>query len=227
MTSTDSIANLASMVHRARLDHGVHAATPLANGAARPPRRAMVVFMSGIDASGKGTTAAALTAGLEALGHTVAAIGIDPWLNPPAQREQPTGTPDRGPHFYENAFDFERLFDALIDPLARDGKIDLRVRLGGQSGQLTDHRYHFEGVDIIVVEGVFLLKRALLARADVRIWVRCLFETALERAIARNQEGLEAESIKREYQEMYFAAQRHHFLLDRPYDVADVIFEND
>jgi hypothetical protein len=42
---------------------------------------------------------------------------------------------------------------------------------------------------VVVVEGIYLLKRELRAHHDVSLWIDCSFETALERALAREQEG--------------------------------------
>ncbi len=213
MTRTDCPLKLADLV-RARLP-------------ARPRNgRAALVLVSGIDASGKGWASERLDTGLTAAGLRVARIGIDPWLNPPAVRERPRGSADRGPHFYAHAFDFDRLFSTVIDPLARDGTIDLTVPLGGQFGTPRPHRYLFNDVDVVLAEGIFLLRRGLAERADMRVWIDCPFEVALARAVARNQEGLSADDIRHEYDTMYFAAQRHHLALDRPADAADVIFLN-
>jgi uridine kinase len=59
------------------------------------------------------------------------------------------------------------------------------------------HRYRFEEVDVAIVEGIYLFKRAYRPPFDLALWVECSFETALRRAIARAQEGLPpAETIR-------------------------------
>lgn len=204
------------------LAHAVHT-----RAAATRQHAALVVFISGIDASGKGFVTQRLAAGLTSLGHAVALVGIDPWLNPPALRELPPTSPQRGTHFYHHAFNFDRLFSLLIEPLARDGRIDLVVPLGGQSGNVTNHRYAFAHVNVLLVEGIFLLRPRLAPRADLRVWVECSFETALARALTRNQEGLSEHEIRRDYEEMYFAAQRHHLATDNPRERADILYLND
>jgi uridine kinase len=50
-------------------------------------------------------------------------------------------------------------------------------------------RQRNEEVDIIVLEGIYLLKHAYRHYFDLAFWVECTFETALQRALQRGQEG--------------------------------------
>lgn len=78
-----------------------------------------------------------------------------------------------------------------------------------------------------MLEGIFLLKREFRGHYDLSLWVECGFETALERAIARGQEGLpEAETIAA-YRTIYFPAQELHFARDDPKAAATLILGND
>jgi len=80
--------------------------------------------------------------------------------------------------------------------------------------------------DAIVLECIFLFKRAYRHHFDLAIWIDCSFETALERAIARGQESLPASETVRAYETIYFPAQRIHFRNDRPRETADLIIDN-
>jgi hypothetical protein len=51
-------------------------------------------------------------------------------------------------------------------------------------------------------------KREYRDRFDVRIWIDCSFATALERALARGQEGLPPAETIEAYQWIYIPAQR-------------------
>ncbi len=73
------------------------------------------------------------------------------------------------------------------------------------------HVYEFEDVEVIVLEGIYLIKRALRGHYDLSIWIDCSFETALERAIARGQEGLPVQETIHAYRTIYFPAQEIHF----------------
>ena len=56
--------------------------------------------------------------------------------------------------------------------------------------QYRQHVYEFRDVDVIALEGIYLLKRAFQAHYDLSVWIDCSFDTALERSITRAQEGL-------------------------------------
>lgn len=72
-----------------------------------------------------------------------------------------------------------------------------------------------------------LFKRAYRAYFDLAFWVECTFETALERALRRGQEGLPPDETIRAYESIYFPAQRIHFACDNLRGTADFIIIND
>ena len=197
-----------------------------------PPQRALLVGISGIDASGKGLVAAQVAqslgkgaGGVAAPGYNVAVIGVDGWLNLPHarfDRENPAE------HFYKHAFRFEEMFGKLVLPLRQHREIDLPMDYTEETA--TDyraHRYQFREIDIILVEGIFLLQRSLRHHFDLTCWVECSFETALARAIKRCQEGLPPPETVRAFSTIYFPAQRIHFERDAPQASADLTLPNE
>src|SRR5258705_386553 len=83
------------------------------------------------------------------------------------------------------------LFAQLLLPLRERRSIVLDADFAAETATaFVKHRYAFDDVDVVLVEGVYLLKRDLRAHYDVSAWIDCSFETALERALARGQEGL-------------------------------------
>ena len=88
--------------------------------------RALLVAISGIDASGKGSLASRLSTNLKRLGMNVATIGIDPWQTSPALRQEAA---DPAEHFYLHGYRFEDLFEWVVEPLRRDRALDLEVEL--------------------------------------------------------------------------------------------------
>jgi uridine kinase len=89
------------------------------------------------------------------------------------------------------------------------------------------YTYDFENLDVVVLEGVYLFKRAYRRQFDLAVWVDCSWETALERSIARSQEGLPPEETVRAYRTIFFPAQEIHFARDDPRRAADLIVPND
>ena len=188
-------------------------------------RRALLVAMSGIDGSGKTTLSTRLAERLEGRDLRTALITLDPWHTPWPVRYNPS---DPGRHFYRHAFRFAELFERLITPLQRRRSVTLTLPLI----RLTDdawveQTYRFAAVDVILLEGIFLLRRQLRRRYDLAFWVECSFETALARALARNQEGQSEARLREDYARIYFAAQRIHVARDAPARHADGILCND
>lgn len=181
--------------------------------------------ISGIDGSGKGYTSALLAEYLRARALKVAVLNIDGWLNLPSVRFSTTRPHE---HFYRNAIRFDEMFRELVLPL-RDRK---SVRLEADFAEETAssyrrHVYSYENIDVILLEGIYLLKREHQRHYDLSIWLECSFETALERAIARAQEGLSPAETVRAYRTIYFPAQELHFAVDGPRDAADLVVLND
>lgn len=189
-----------------------------------PAAHSTLVAISGIDGSGKGYIAARLAQELGAVDISAAVINIDGWLRPPHQRFSSSNPAE---HFYLHAIRFEELFSGLVLPLR--GQRSCRVTLDFVEETATEarpHTYEFKDVDIILLEGIYLLKRALAEHYDLSVWIDCSFDTALARAIVRAQEGLSVEETIRAYRTIYFPAQQLHFERDRPQSAADMVLDN-
>jgi uridine kinase len=89
------------------------------------------------------------------------------------------------------------------------------------------HVYDFHDADVVLLEGIFIYKRAYRPHFDLACWIDCTFETALERALRRAQEGLPPGETIEAYRTIYFPAQRLHEKRDRPREGADEIIVND
>ncbi len=188
------------------------------------PAWARLVAVSGVDAAGKGTVARETAAVLERRGSRVALVGLDDWLRPLSPRP---GGASPGEDFYRNAFDFEEVFSRVLEPLRIHRTLQLAIErphpfLGGPRRL----GYDWNDVDVVLVEGIFLMRRDLRPRYDLRVWVDCPFETALARAVRRNQERLPASRLAADYAEIYFPAQKLHLERDRPREAAHVLIEN-
>ncbi len=190
-----------------------------------PGQRSLLVAVSGIDGSGKGYVTAKLVPALQARGVRVAGINIDGWLNLPAIRFNPVNPAE---HFYLHAIRFDEMFAQLVLPLRDRRSLSVEVDFAEETATAyRRQRYEFAGIDVIVLEGIYLLKRAFHAYYDLSVWLDCSFETALERALARGQEGLPAAETIKAYRTIYFPAQEIHFQRDDPKGAATMIVSND
>lgn len=190
------------------------------------PNRSLLVAISGIDGSGKGYISHRIVSQLSHARFRVASINIDGWLHLPDKRFSSQSPAE---HFYEHGIRFREMFERLVLPLKqrRSHKIEAELTDATNASEYNRHLYLFEDVDVIVLEGIFLLKRAFRRYYDLAVWVDCTFQTALERAVKRSQEGLSAEQTISDYERIYFAAQRLHFARDNPRAAADLVINND
>jgi uridine kinase len=187
--------------------------------------RSVLVGVTGIDGAGKGYLTARIVKGLRRGGLHAVGINADGWLNLPHVR---FGENRRAEHFYRHAIRFEALFEQLILPLKRRRSHAVLADFAEETArEFRKHEYAFFDVDVIVLEGIYLLKPPHRDYFDLVFWVDCSFETALERALARAQEGLSATETARAYETIYFPAQRVHLQRDHPREAAHFIIVND
>jgi len=190
-----------------------------------PSDRSVLIAISGIDAGGKGYFTERLVGSLQAKGVRAVSVNVDAWLSLPDRR---FGTSDPPENYYHHTIRFEEMFTETVFPL-RDHR-SLRVEINYADETATEYRrrsLQFDNVEVIVLEGIYLLKRSFQSYYDRSIWIECGFETALERAISRGQEGLPPEETIRDYHTIYVPAQEIHFQRDDPRGAADLIVNND
>ncbi len=207
----DSLAALADRVELARA------------GISRT--RALLVGISGIDASGKGFIAQKLAERLRKGGWNVAVISADDWLNLP---DVCINRDNSAEHFYKYAMRFGEMFERLIIPLKQNRGISLTANCAdAKATAFREERYDFRNVDVVLLEGILLFKPKYRHHFDLSVWIDCSFEAALERAIERGQEGLPPDETVRAFETIYFPAQRIHLARDNPREAADIVFTND
>jgi uridine kinase len=189
-------------------------------GRSMPGHRPLLAI-SGIDASGKTTVATAVAEALDARGHRCALISLDDWRTPAAVRFDDA---DPAATFLDHAYRFDDLFNTLLTPLVRDGRIDLAMtRYPSGSNEPESHHVTFAPIDVVLVEGIFLFKAGTRERFDRRYWIDCPEEVALGRALARNQERRSPADLQHDYETIYQPAQRLHVERDDPVACADLV----
>ncbi len=190
-----------------------------------PSRRSALVALTGIDGCGKGYLAERIVEALRGSGVRAVGIPADPWLNLPQRRFNPR---DPARHFYEHALRLDEMFEQLVLPLREQRRLRLLAAVVDETATEPRPRtYEFDDVDVVVLEGIFLLKPAYRDHYDLSFWVDCSFETALERALQRRQEGLPVTETIRAYETIYFPAQQIHLERDDPRAAASVVLVND
>lgn len=190
-----------------------------------PPARALLVGISGIDGAGKGFVAGKVAAELRRNGWNPAVIHADRWLNLPHVR---FNAENPGLHFYRHALRLNEMFGGLVLPLKANRWVEVEADFATEAAERFRRRlYSYRDVDVVLVEGIYLFRRDLQSYFDLKIWLDCSFETALDRAVARGQEGLSPDQTIAAYQRIYFPAQRVHAVTDWPKEAADLVVPND
>ena len=188
-------------------------------------KRSVLVAVSGIDGCGKGYLSSKIVEQLKASGINAVGINGDGWLNLPDKRFNRDKPAE---HFYFHAFRFDEMFSQLVLPLRDRRSICIDANFTEETATTyRQHLYKFENVDVIVLEAIYLLKPAFMANYDLSFWIDCSFTTALERALARGQEGLPAQETIKAYRTIYFPAQVIHFQRDNPKSLATASINND
>lgn len=186
----------------------------------------LFVGISGIDASGKSTLARTLAGELAARAIPAASLNID-WFHtpatvrflPPHRRAEPPES--HGRHFFDHAFRWEELFGKVVDPLLATGECRADIGVHDMKADAIKlARIEHRAVRVVILEGIFIFRREYADRFHMRLWIDCPFELALQRALARNQEGLSPDAIRADYRRIYLPAQRYHLERDRPSDRA-------
>jgi uridine kinase len=116
------------------------------------------------------------------------------------------------------------MFSQLVIPLRDQRSVKIEADYVEETAtRYRKHEYEFHDIDVIVLEGIYLLKRAFRHIPDLSLSVDRSFDTALDRAVRREQEGLSKQETIEAYRTIYFPAQRIHFQRDDPKAFAALI----
>lgn len=187
-------------------------------------RGALLIGISGIDGSGKSVFTPQVAAELRTMGVSVAQFAVDDWHE---ELDKRFSQHNPGEHFYHHGLRLADMFREVILPLREARSFRGTSRVTDQHGLNRERAFDLRNVDVVLLEGVFIFKRMWRREFDLAVWIDCSFETALARAIRRSQEGLAATDTIRDYERIYFPAQRVHFAIDAPRENADRILDND
>jgi uridine kinase len=185
------------------------------------------VAIDGVDAAGKTTLADELVKPIEALGRTVIRASIDGFHNPRKIRYQEG--PDSPEGYYLHSFDEKALKTALLDPLGPGGGLLYRSRVFDfkTDRPITAPAERANGDEILLFDGVFLLRPELADAWDYVIFVDVSFETSLARAMRRDQYLFgDAEELRRLYNRRHIPGQQIYLQRCQPKAKALAVLDN-
>jgi uridine kinase len=185
------------------------------------------VAVDGIPGAGKTTLADELAVVLRAQGREVIRATIEDFLNPSSVRHPWS---DSAEGWYNHNTDLGALRRVLLDPLGLDG--DRRIQRAVYD-KATDSAVSLPvttaaNYAVLLFDGVFLMRKELFDRWDLRILVSATFEKALDRSRIRDRTPLmSADEVEQRYRRRYIPSQQFYFETARPTEHANIIVYND
>ena len=140
----------------------------------------LLVAIDGLGGAGKSTLARLLKEQLKMLKWIVAVVKHDDFYLPSHQRENQQAKVIGGD------FEWERLRDQVLTPI-REGRSAHYQRYDWETDVLAEW-HTISAPDVVLVEGVYTMRRELTNLYDLKIWVECPRAIRLARGIARDGE---------------------------------------
>lgn len=170
----------------------------------------LLIGVDGCGGSGKSTFATELAKACE----TVTIIHMDDFYLPSNMRiegkanEKPVGAD----------FDWRRLKGQVLEPLSQNQKGTYQ-RYDWSSDTLAEWYTAAPG-GIVVIEGVYAIRRELAPLYDYKIFVHCPREIRLQRGIARD-----GENARYLWEKVWMVAEDKYQEEQRPFEIADLVID--
>ncbi len=161
-----------------------------------------LIALSGPDCAGKSTLAVNVQEQSSRLGLDITLLSIDTFLIPRSLRTSNASEPTA---YFEDTFDYAALVRTL--ETARN-----RSSLASSNSP-----------DIVLVEGVFLLRSELCHWWDLTVWIEIDTSVIMDRALKRDKEYFgDEETVRHVYENRCLPAQDYHIRRDLPKQRADI-----
>jgi len=185
------------------------------------------VAIDGVPGAGKTTLADEVAVVLRAQGREVIRATVEDFLNPRSVRHPWS---DSAEGWYNHNTNLDALRRVLLDPLGPDGDRRIQQAVYDKAADIAlSPPVTTAAIDaVLLFDGVFLLRKELFDRWDLRIFVSAAFGEALDRSRIRDQTPLlSANEVEERYRRRYIPSQQFYFETIRPTEHADIIVYND
>lgn len=182
--------------------------------------KALIVAISGIEGGGKRILTEKIAEALRLENITVAIVHGDDWEASESVRFNVMNSPEE---YYLNAYRFDEMIEELILPLKLFNSVKTSVSLDDVMHPRTVD-YNFEDVDIILIEGVYLLQEAYLDLYDYTCWVESEFDAALARLAGQSNIEQSQEALVNLFELLIKPAGQYHIFTDDPKGNANSIY---
>lgn len=182
--------------------------------------KAQIVAISGIEGGGKRALTEKVADALKLEGISVAIVHTDDWEASESVRFNVMNSPEE---YYLNAYRFDEMIEQLILPLKLFGSIKTSVTLDDVMNPRTVD-YDFTDIDIILIEGVYLLQEAYLDLYDYTCWVESDYDAAFVRLAGQANIEQSQEALVNLFELLIKPAGQYHTYTDDPQGHAKSIY---
>ncbi|GLS90414.1 hypothetical protein GCM10007916_14810 [Psychromonas marina] len=182
--------------------------------------KAKIVAISGIEGGGKRELTEKVADALRLAGISVAIVHTVDWEAAQNVRFNVMNSPQE---YYLNAYRLDDMVEQLILPLKLFGKVKTSVTLKNVLNPRTTH-YNLENIDIILIEGVYLLQSAYLALYDYTIWVKSDFDAAFARLNNQFEIQQSHQTLLSLFEGLIKPAAQYHIYTDDPQGNAKSVY---
>ena len=182
------------------------------------------VAVDGIDCAGKSMFADGIAEVLSEQGLKVIRASLDGFHNPRKFRYERGKFSPEG--YYLDSFNYKVLFEYLLDPLGPGGSRKFKTSVFDYKNDdwLNSETLLASDDDILVFDGVFLLRPELENVWDLSIYLHISYDECLKRALNRDQG--DPEKIEKRYEKRYIPGQKLYHMHVGPMRKADLIIDN-
>jgi uridine kinase len=182
--------------------------------------KAKIIAISGIEGGGKRAITEKVAQALRLEGISVAIVHTDDWEASESVRFNVMNSPAE---YYLTAYRLDEMVEQLILPLKLFGSVKTSVYL---EDVLNPRKvdYNFENIDIILIEGAYLLQSAYLDLYDYSIWVESDFDAAFTRL--KSQVNIEQSqgALVSLFEGLIKPAAQYHIYTDDPQGRANSVY---
>jgi len=182
--------------------------------------KAKIVAISGIEGGGKRALAESVADKLRTAGLSVAIVHSDDWEACDSIRFNVMNSPQE---YYLNAYRLDDMVEELILPLKLFGSVKTSATLENVMEPRTIY-YDLEKIDIILIEGVYLLQSAYLELYDYSIWVKSDFDAAFKRLSSQMNIEQSQEALVNLFEGLIKPAAQYHIYTDDPQGNAKSVY---
>jgi len=163
--------------------------------------KAQIIAISGIEGGGKRALSEKIADALTHEGMRVALVHSDDW--------------EAAKSIRFNAYRFDEMIEQLILPLKLFSSIKTSVTLDDVMNPRTVE-YDFQNIDLIIIEGVYLLQEAYLDLYDYTCWVVSDYEAALARLLGQHDVEQSQQALVNLFELLIKPAEQYHINTDHP-----------